>query len=280
MGCPFPSLLRRRQTSDSLHCDIKLGANNQVADLQIVMLRGANILITGSSRGLGLEMVRQLVARGDTNKIVATCRDPAGCPALLELDASSDKVHVLRLDVTRTNSFPVLADNFKRITEGRGLNILINNAGVSPKSTKVNLVTEEQMRNTFECNVIAPLFLTKSLLPELKQAAKVSGNPALIVNLSSILGSIAENTKQGGLYPYRASKSALNAVTRSLSLDLANDKVEAVAIHPGWVRTDMGGQHAPLSPEQSVAGVLAQINGHTSDNNGGFIDQEGKTLPW
>ena len=109
---------------------------------------------------------------------------------------------------------------------------------------------------------------------------EVSGNPALIVNLSSILGSIAENTKQGGLYPYRASKSALNAVTRSLSLDLANDKVEAVAIHPGWVRTDMGGQHAPLSPEQSVAGVLAQINSHTSDNNGGFIDQEGKTLPW
>ena len=108
----------------------------------------------------------------------------------------------------------------------------------------------------------------------------MSSNPALIVNLSSILGSIAENTKQGGLYPYRASKTALNAVTRSLSLDLAKDRVEAVSIHPGWVRTDMGGNHAPLSPEQSVAGVLAQIDGHTSENNGGFIDQTGKTLPW
>ena len=244
------------------------------------MLRGANILITGCSRGLGLEMVRQLVARGDTNKIVATCRDPAACPALLELDSLSDKVHVLQLDVTKLNSFPALADSLRQITEDQGLNILVNNAGVSPKATKINLVTDQQMRETFECNVIAPLFLTKSLLPELKQAAKGSSNPSLIVNLSSILGSIAENTKQGGLYPYRASKSALNAVTRSLSLDLGPDRVEAVSIHPGWVRTDMGGVHAPLSPEQSVAGVLAQINGHTSENNGGFIDQTGKTLPW
>ena len=244
------------------------------------MLRGANILITGSSRGLGLEMVRQLAARGDINKIVATCRDPAQCPALSELDSASDKIHVLPLDVTRLDSFSVLADSLRQITEGQGLNILINNAGVSPKATKINLVTDQQMRDTFECNVIAPLFLTKSLLPELKQAAQVSSNPALIVNLSSILGSIAENTKQGGLYPYRASKTALNAVTRSLSLDLAKDRVEAVSIHPGWVRTDMGGHHAPLSPEQSVAGVLAQIDGHISDNNGGFIDQTGETLPW
>jgi len=236
--------------------------------------------VTGSSRGLGLEMVRQLVARGDTNKIVATCRDPNTCSALLELDSSSDKVHVLCLDVTRLSSFPDLADSLRHITEDQGLNILINNAGVSPKATKINLVTEEQMRETFECNVIAPLFLTKSLLPELKQAAKVSSSPSLIVNLSSILGSIAENTRQGGLYPYRASKSALNAVTRSLSLDLAKDRVEAVAIHPGWVRTDMGGHMAPLSPEQSVAGVLTQIDTHASENNGGFIDQTGNTLPW
>ena len=244
------------------------------------MLRGANILVTGSSRGLGLEMVKQLIARGDTNKIVATCRDPNTCPALLELDSSSDKVHVLRLDVTKLNSFPDLANSLRHITEDQGLNILINNAGVSPKATKINLVTDDQMRETFECNVIAPLFLTKSLLPELKQAAKMSSSPALIVNLSSILGSIAENTRQGGLYPYRASKSALNAVTRSLSLDLAKDRVEAVAIHPGWVRTDMGGHMAPLSPEESVAGVLTQIDTHTSENNGGFIDQTGNTLPW
>ena len=244
------------------------------------MLRGANILITGSSRGLGLEMVKQLAARGDTSKIVATCRNPAACPALSDLASSSDNIHVLPLDVTQLHSFPVLADSLRHITGDRGLNILINNAGVSPKATKINLVTSQQMSETFECNVIAPLFLTKSLLPELKLGAQVSSSPALIVNLSSILGSIAENTRQGGLYPYRASKSALNAVTRSLSIDLAGAKVEAVAIHPGWVRTDMGGHNAPLSPEQSVAGVLAQIDAHTSENNGGFIDQTGKTLPW
>ena len=81
------------------------------------MLRGANILVTGSSRGLGLEMVKQLIARGDTNKIVATCRDPNTCPSLLELDSSSDKVHVLRLDVTKLNSFPDLANSLRHITE-------------------------------------------------------------------------------------------------------------------------------------------------------------------
>merc|ERR1719330_1873663 len=142
------------------------------------------------------------------------------------------------------------------------------------------MVTGEQMTSTFLTNVVGPLMLTKALLPLLGQGAQTRSQDSLVVNLSSILGSIAENTRQGGLYPYRASKSALNAVTRSLSLDLAKDRVEAVAIHPGWVRTDMGGHMAPLSPEQSVAGVLTQIDTHASENNGGFIDQTGNTLPW
>ena len=188
-------------------------------------------------------------------------------------------MHVVALDVTKFDSFPSIVDTVGAITRDQGLNILINNAGVSPKSTRINMVTEQQMLDTFVSNVVAPVMLTKAMLPELKRGASVS-SPALIVNMSSILGSIAENTAQGGLYPYRASKSALNAVTRSLSVDLSKDNVQAVSLHPGWVRTDMGGHNAPVSVEDSVSGVLQQIDQHSSHNNGGFIDFTGKTLPW
>jgi len=246
---------------------------------KLTMLRGSNIFITGCSRGLGLEIVKQLVARGDTCNIIATCRKPETCLALTDIRDQNKNVHVLPLDVTDYASFPSLVENVNEIFRDDGLNILINNAGVSPKSTRINMVTEKQMVETFTCNVVAPLFLTKALLPQLKQGSS-ERKPSLIVNMSSILGSIAENTKQGGLYPYRSSKSALNAVTRSMSIDLRGDHVHAVSIHPGWVRTDMGGHHAPLSAEQSVTGVLAQIDNHSDDNNGGFLDYSGQELPW
>ena len=244
------------------------------------MLRGSNIFITGCSRGLGLEMVKQLAARRDTCNIIATCRDPNACPALSDVADNFNNVHIVPLDVVKHNTFPTVVDDIAKITSGKGLNILINNAGVSPKSTRINLVTEQQMMDTFSCNVVAPLMLTKALLPLLKHGAEQSSSHSLVVNLSSILGSIAENTKQGGLYPYRSSKAGLNAVTRSMSIDLASVGVQAVAIHPGWVRTDMGGQHAPLSSEQSVQGVLTQIDNHSDSNNGGFIDYKGDVLPW
>jgi len=243
------------------------------------MLRGSNIFITGCSRGLGLEIVKQLVARGDTCNIIATCRKPDTCGALTDISKQNKNVHVLPLDVTDYASFPSLVENVNGLLSDKGLNILINNAGVSPKSTRINMVTEKQMVETFTCNVVAPLLLTKALLPQLKQGSS-DNKPSLIVNMSSILGSIAENTRQGGLFPYRSSKSGLNAVTRSLSIDLRGDHVHAVSVHPGWVRTDMGGHNAPLSAEQSVNGVLAQIDNHSDANNGGFIDYSGHELPW
>jgi len=100
------------------------------------------------------------------------------------------------------------------------------------------------------------------------------------VNMSSILGSIAENTSQGGLYPYRASKAGLNACTKSLSLDLAKLKVGSLAIHPGWVKTEMGGKHAPLTPQESIEGVLDVLEKYSRDQNGGFYDYLGREVPW
>jgi len=243
------------------------------------MLSGANILITGCSRGLGLEMVKQLAPK-NTGKIFASCRAPEDAIELGKLAEQHENIFVTQLDVTNLNSFKDLNDNIKKFCGTDGLNILVNNAGVSPKSTRINLVTPEQMTETFFCNVVAPLMLTKSLIPMLGQGAQTSDKNSLVVNLSSILGSIAENTKQGGLYPYRSSKTALNSVTKSLSIDLASLKICAVSVHPGWVQTDMGGKNAPLTSQQSIEGVLGLIDGFEIEQNGGFYDNFGKVLPW
>lgn len=247
---------------------------------QMKMLSGANILITGCSRGLGLEMVKQLSVK-NTGKIFATCRAPEKANELGKLAEKHENIYVTQLDVTNLNSFKDLNENIiKKFCGIDGLNILINNAGVSPKSTRINMVTPEQMTDTFFSNVVAPLMLTKALIPSLGQGAQNRDKNSLVVNLSSILGSIAENTKQGGLYPYRSSKTALNSVTKSLSIDLASLKISAVSVHPGWVKTDMGGQNAPLTPEQSIEGVLDLIDKFENDQNGGFFDNFGKVLPW
>ena len=141
------------------------------------------------------------------------------------------------------------------------------------------MVTEAQMMETFKTNVVAPVLLTKSLISNLKKGASHSDTSSLIVNLSSILGSVAENT-QGGLYPYRTSKAGVNAASKSLSLDLAPANILAVALHPGWVQTDMGGKNAPLTSTQSIQGVLEVIENFSSQQNGGFYDNFGKEIPW
>ena len=243
------------------------------------MLRGANIFLTGCSRGLGLEMVHQLVSSHSPALIFASCRAPQSAQELTQLAAEHDHLHLLPLDVNNCESFSELSQTLGQMTGERGLNILINNAGVSPKSTRINMVTEQQMMDTFKTNVVAPVLLTKSLIPNLKKGVSQTDKFSLVVNMSSILGSIAENS-QGGLYPYRSSKAGLNAVTKSLSLDLSAADVLSVSVHPGWVQTDMGGRNAPLSPSESIKGVLQLIDGFSRDQNGGFYDNWGKELPW
>ena len=243
------------------------------------MLRGANIFITGCSRGLGLEMVHQLVSAHSPGLIFATCRTPQAASELTGLAAAHSNVHLLPLDVDNCDNFPSVSEAVSKLTGEAGINILINNAGVSPKSTRINMVTEQQMMDTFKTNVVAPVLLTKSLIPNLKKGVSHSHNSSLIVNMSSILGSIAENT-QGGLYPYRSSKAGLNAVSKSLSLDLSAADILSVAVHPGWVQTDMGGKNAPLTPSESIQGVLHLIDNFKKEQNGGYYDNLGKQLPW
>ncbi|XP_067292285.1 C-signal [Pseudorasbora parva] len=246
-----------------------------------------SMLITGASRGLGLQMVKQLLATPERpQKIIATARNPAAAKELQELAKSNPGVHVVSLDVTSDSSVDAAAQAVESIVGADGLNCLINNAAINIP-TELNTVSRDAMMKTYESNTVAPLFVTKAFLPLLRRAAAEGSSMgihrAAVVNVSSLLGSVQLNWGEGASfksYAYRASKSALNMVTRCLATDLEAEGILCVALHPGWVRTDMGGPMAPLSPEESISSVLSVISGLTEKHHGGFVDYNGESLPW
>ncbi|XP_046681651.1 C-factor [Homalodisca vitripennis] len=246
-----------------------------------------SILITGCNRGLGLGLVQKLAEQKNfLQHIIATCRNPLEAKKLQEVAKSNpNKVHILQLDVKDFNAHERIAKEVATIVGQEGLNVLYNNAGISTKFTRVNMVKAEQMLENLTVNAVAPLMLTKALLPVLKQAAAANSSlpqgtsRAAIVNVSSVLGSIADNN-QGGFYPYRSSKAALNAITRSLSLDLKSDNILVMSLHPGWVKTDMGGAQAPLTTETAVTAIVDLLSSVGAEHNGGFYQYDGKQLPW
>uniref|UniRef100_A0A8D8V4B6 C-factor n=1 Tax=Cacopsylla melanoneura TaxID=428564 RepID=A0A8D8V4B6_9HEMI len=248
-----------------------------------------SILITGCNRGLGLGMIKTLVGLENTLQpahIFATCRNKAKAQELVALEDQHPNFHVFEIDITDFSKHQeVLVNGISNIVKSNGLNVLVNNAGISSKFTRIGMLKPEQMTEHFLVNVTAPLMLTKALLPLLKAAsqanseAPLGSSRAAIVNVSSILGSIEDN-KQGGFYPYRVSKSALNAATRSLSFDLKDDKILATAMHPGWVKTDMGGANAPLDVVPATAGIIKFIQGLNETHNGKFFEYTGKTIRW
>ncbi|XP_016122954.1 C-factor [Sinocyclocheilus grahami] len=246
-----------------------------------------SVLITGASRGLGLQMVRQLLySPNRPQKIIATARNPAAAQELQELAKSHPNVHVLPLDVTSDSSVDAAVQSVESIVGTDGLNCLINNAAINMTS-ELDTVTRDAMMKTYESNTVAPLFMTKAFLPLLRRAAAEGSDMgiqrAAVINVSSVLGSVQLNWGEGASYKsyaYRTSKSALNMVTRCLAMDLEAEKILCVALHPGWVRTDMGGPTAPLSPEESISSVLSVISELTEKHHGGYVDYTGKSLPW
>ncbi|XP_048829282.1 C-factor-like isoform X2 [Brienomyrus brachyistius] len=198
----------------------------------------------------------------------------------------SSGVHVVTLDVTCQASIDAAVEEASSLLGAEGLNCLINNAGIG-KTMNLEMVTAEEMLKTYESNTVAPLMVTKAFLPLLRAAAMHGSgmgiHRAAVINMSSNLGSIQLN--QGALaeikyYGYRASKAALNMVTRCLAVDLVTEGILCVAIHPGWVRTDMGGPQGELSVEESVSSVLSVLAGLSEKDHGGYLDYTGKTLPW
>lgn len=220
-------------------------------------------LITGASRGLGREFVRQL--RAAEHRVTATVRREADAEPLRQLGA-----RVELLDVTDASA----VDGLVAKLDGEPVDVLLNNAGVMGQSRELATVELEDLTRCFEINAVAPLRIARALLPNLS-----AGSERLVLQMTSRMGSIEDNTS-GGAYAYRASKAALNMLNRSLSLDLAGAGFRCVLLHPGWVRTDMGGSGAPLSIEDSVAGLLRVIGGLEPEDNGAFFDFQGERIPW
>ncbi len=220
------------------------------------------VLITGANRGLGLEFARQYTNAGWT--VIATARNPAKAVELNALD-----VKVLPLDVTQRDSIANLASSL----EGLALDMLINNAGIFPKANSLAEIDGDNYERTLRVNTLGPALVTQALIEHLRR-----GQMKRIINITSQLASI-ENSG-GRFYGYRESKAALNMFTKTLSAELGPEGFIALALHPGWVRTDMGGPTASLSPTESVTAMRAVIDNLTAKDNGTYHAFNGEQVPW
>ena len=228
-----------------------------------------NVFITGTTRGIGLELTRQFLDTG--NQVFAAARNTES-DALQSLKAAhGDQLQLLTLDVTDNTQIAKAAATLA----GQPLSLLINNAGFyRSRSDDVDSLSHETWLQEFHVNAIAPFMVTRALRGNLAAAEN-----ALVAMISSKMGSMADNTS-GGAYSYRSSKAALNAVTVSLSSDLAEDGTRVVALHPGWVRTDMGGDSAPVDAPASASGLRKVMLGIDDAQNGHFFDYSGASIPW
>lgn len=225
------------------------------------------ILITGANRGLGLELVKQYLEQGAEVFAASRQNNP---DTLTTLASHNPKLHVVQLDVSDPASYEQLIERLNT----QQLDILINNAGIIGQRTHdITSLEATDIQKVIYTNAIAPVMLSKVLLPVLKQ-----GSDKLIINITSRMGSIQDNTS-GGHYAYRASKAALNAMMKSMQLDLNDQGFRVLLLHPGWVRTDMGGQEASLSAEESVAGMIKIIT-QAKKLPGLFYRFDGGELPW
>lgn len=236
------------------------------------------VLITGAGRGLGREFVRQYAADGW--RVLAVVRYPARAPQLHELAAASGgRVTVHAADVGDHASVDALAAQLR----GTAIDVLINNAGTMGRETFATLgmnaqrfgyTNYEDWLETFRINVQGPMKMAEAFVQHV-----AASDQKKIVTLTSVLGSIASNAT-GGLYAYRTTKSAANSLMRAMALDLARDGIICAPLHPGWARTDMGGEKAPLDPQDSVAGLRRVIAMLDRQSAGRFLQYDGTELPW
>jgi NAD(P)-dependent dehydrogenase (short-subunit alcohol dehydrogenase family) len=237
------------------------------------------ILITGASRGIGLELARQYLAQGE--QVFAGARNPEKATGLQELKTKyPDRLFPIALDVAEATS---IEKSYETVREQvGGLEVLINNAainaytddGSSAQHNRLGQLDSEAMLGMFQINSVAPLMIVQRYLDLLK-----AGKQAKIVNITSQSGSLADQHGNSD-YSYCASKAALNMLTRILAFDVMKFGILAVMVHPGWVRTDMGGPSATLTPEASVKGILKLIGRLTPKEAGRFFDWNGAEHRW
>jgi len=241
-----------------------------------------SVLVTGCNRGIGLGLVKQLA--GQTQHLFATCREPDEAHELRKVAEGHNHIIVLKLDVTNEKDIRTVVATIAEIVGDSGLNCVINNAGKNHKDT-LEVVSSEVLEKLYAINAIGPAMLVKACLPLLKKASalcidsNMSVSRASILNISSIRGSFTDNTTARN-YAYRMSKTALNMLTKSLSVELRSDCVLVVSISPGWVQTAIGGPKALISNTESADGIIKVASDFTEKYTGTFYGWDGENMPW
>jgi NAD(P)-dependent dehydrogenase (short-subunit alcohol dehydrogenase family) len=225
------------------------------------------VLITGAKRGIGFEFAKQYAEDGWT--VLACCRDPATALALQTLANNHANVQIIALDVANFKQIEQVATALKDTP----IDVLINNAGVYPDSSYGD-VDIDDWSTAFKINSMAPLKMAQAF-----QAHLAKSTLKKLATLSSKMGSIDDNTS-GGSYIYRSTKTAVNMVMKSLSIDLAPVGISVATLHPGWVLTDMGGQNALINTHTSVSGLRKVIENLSLKTSGKFIAFDGKEIAW
>ncbi|MGQ7847313.1 SDR family oxidoreductase [Granulosicoccus sp. 3-233] len=221
-------------------------------------------LITGANRGIGLEMTRQALDLG--LRVIATCRDPSNAAELTALKGALD-VHTL--DVTDEASIHALVDKLGLVK----LDVLVNNAGYMATRQSIDDMDQEQWMSSFAVNAIAPWRVSVAFADRLE-----ASSCARIATISSQMGSLERAGSDR--VAYRSSKAAANMVMRTLALEWQSRGIAVCMLHPGWVKTDMGGSNAALEASESASGLLEVIDGLTLKNSGCFLDYSGEPVPW
>ena len=230
-----------------------------------------NCLISGANRGIGLEFTCQLLARGE--HVIAACRHPGKATALNALAGEHPgRLHVLPLDVADPKSRASLVHDLPLVLGDDRLDLLVNNAGVLHSGERFGHVETAILEDSFRTNAIGPFLLAQALAPLLNDGARIA-------NLSSVMASIASRGEFRSP-SYCASKAAQNMLTVQLAQAVAARGIVVLALHPGWVQTEMGGEHATVPTADAVRGLLQVVDGATPAQSGSFLDWRGGALPW
>lgn len=228
------------------------------------------VLITGANRGLGLEFVRQYAAEGW--QVIAACRQLGQATELNKLAQDYPSIQLETLDVAEFEQIDALA---KKLAN-QPIDVLINNAGIygDERGHGFGQLDYQAWTKTLTVNTQAPVKMAEAFLPQIKQ-----GENKLVITVSSLMGSIADNGSGGSLL-YRSSKSAVNSAMKSLAIDLNDQGIGTLILHPGWVRTDMGGPNGLIDVEESVTGMRKVIADFTLAQTGTFVKYDGAIAPW
>jgi NAD(P)-dependent dehydrogenase (short-subunit alcohol dehydrogenase family) len=228
------------------------------------------VVITGANRGLGLALAKHYIAQGTA--VIGGCRNPSSADELRDAGA---EVHPLDTGVGESIAA------FGRAVADRPVDVLYNNAGIDARAVGAEDgargaldLTEDQFRSVMDVNVLGPMLMVKALAPNLSVV------PGKVVNVSSQVGSIEVAHRIGSDIAYTSSKAALNMLSLKQSQGLRSRGITVVALHPGWLRSDMGGSRADVEPADAAASIVAVVDHLTLEQTGSFLRWDGSTHPW